>query len=152
MKNFFLYPVVICLSLLVSLNSFSARNDNGNLVTGILTYTNQFRRSQGRTALVMKQQLNAIAQRHSADMARGRVGFGHGGFGKRYAKATREIRGLHSFAENVAYGATSAREVVTMWKNSPGHRRNMLGKYKYIGIGTAKDRKGRIYYTEVFGG
>lgn len=152
MKRNFLSAIFICCSLLVSLNSFSPHNDNANLVNNILSLTNQFRKSQGLPPLMMKQQLNALAQKHSADMARGRVGFGHAGFGKRDAKATREIKGLHSFAENVAYGATSAKEVVTMWKNSPGHRRNMLGNYKYIGIGTAKDRKGQIYYTEVFGG
>jgi uncharacterized protein YkwD len=42
--------------------------------------------------------------------------------------------------------------VVGLWKNSPGHRRNMLGNFKYIGIGIARDRQGRIFYTEVFGG
>lgn len=152
MKRNFLSATIICFSLFVSFNSFSPRNENANLVTGILSHTNQFRESHHLPSLIMKQQLNAIAQKHSTDMARGRVGFGHAGFGKRFAKARREIKGLHSFAENVAYGATSANEVVTMWKNSPGHRRNMLGKYKYIGIGTARDRKGRIYYTEVFGG
>ena len=57
---------------------------------------------------------------------------------------------MRTFAENVAYGANTAREVVTLWKNSPGHRRNMLGNFKYIGIGTAKDSKGQIYYTEIF--
>jgi uncharacterized protein YkwD len=152
MKRTFLTAIVICFSLFVSLTSFAPRTDNANLVTDVLSLTNQFRKSEGLPVLIMKQQLNALAQKHSADMARGRVGFGHAGFGKREAKAQREIKGLHSFAENVAYGATSAKEVVTLWKNSPGHRRNMLGPYKYIGIGTAKDSKGQIYYTEVFGG
>lgn len=152
MKRKLLSATFICFFLFVSLNSFSPRFDNRNLVTDVLNLTNQFRKSEGLPVLIMKQQLNALAQKHSADMARGRVGFGHTGFGKRDAKAQREIKGLHSFAENVAYGATSAKEVVTMWKNSPGHRRNMLGPYKYIGIGTAKDSKGQIYYTEIFGG
>jgi uncharacterized protein YkwD len=52
----------------------------------------------------------------------------------------------------VAYGPTSGKEVVKQWKGSPGHRRNMLGKYKYIGIGIATDRRGHIYYTQVFAG
>ena len=85
-------------------------------------------------------------------MARKRVAFGHSGFAKRNALAKKKIHSIHSFAENVAYGATSGREVVTMWKNSSGHRRNMLGNYKYIGIGIAKDSHGRIYYTQVFAG
>ena len=153
MKKNFLSVLLICFTLLfVSLNSFSPSTDNANLVSDILRQTNQFRKSQGLPELIIDQQLNALAQKHSADMARGRVSFGHAGFAKREAKANREIKGLHGFAENVAYGATSANEVVTLWKNSPGHRRNMLGPYKYIGIGTAMNSKGQIYYTEVFGG
>ena len=152
MKRNFLSATVICLALFVGLNSFSSRTDNANLVSDILSLTNQFRKSEGLPELIMKQQLNALAQKHSVDMARGLVAFGHAGFGEREAKAQREIEGLYSFAENVAYGVNSADEVVTMWKNSPGHRRNMLGPYKYVGIGTAKDSKGQIYFTEIFGG
>ena len=151
MKKISLFITLIGLTLFVSLMSFSP-NDNTTLVTGILSQTNQFRKSQGLPELIMRQELNAIAQKHSADMASGRVGFGHAGFGNRNAKANRLIKGMHGFAENVALGATSAKDVVTMWENSPGHRRNLLGPYKYIGIGTAKDSKGQIYYTEVFGG
>lgn len=103
-------------------------------------------------ALVINEDLNAIAQKHSSNMARKRVGFGHGGFSQRENQAKKRIKPLYSFAENVAYGPTTGKQVVTMWKNSPGHRRNMLGRYKYIGIGIAKDRNGRIFYTQVFAG
>jgi uncharacterized protein YkwD len=53
-------------------------------------------------------------------------------------------------AENVAYGARDAKEVFLLWKNSSVHNKNMLGNYKYIGIGTAKNKRGVIYYTEIF--
>lgn len=151
MKRSFFYVTVICLSLFASLISFSPGR-NGNLIEDVLNQTNQFRKSKGLSDLIMRKELNAIAQKHSADMASGRVAFGHAGFAKRNALADEKINHLHSFAENVAYGATSGRDVVNMWKNSPGHRRNMLGYYKYIGIGIAKDRHGRLYYTEVFAG
>jgi uncharacterized protein YkwD len=85
-------------------------------------------------------------------MASGRVGFGHDGFAKRNAIAGKMIRPLSSFAENVAYGPTSAGQVITIWKNSSEHRRNMLGHYKYIGIGVAKDKQGSLYYTQFFAG
>ena len=52
--------------------------------------------------------------------------------------------------ENVAYGASTAKEAFTIWKNSSAHRKNMLGNYKYIGIGTARNKRGVIYYTEIF--
>ena len=83
-------------------------------------------------------------------MANDRVDFGRNGFAERNAEAKRAIRNLHNFAENVAYGPKSGKEVVSMWSTSPGHRKNMLGNYKYIGIGIAKDRQGRNYYTQVF--
>ncbi len=120
------------------------------LVQEVFHQTNQFRKSQGLNQLTMRDDLNKIAQRHSEDMARGRVAFGHAGFYKRDAMAKKDIKQLSAFAENVAYGPTSGKQVVSMWKNSPGHRRNMLGRFKYIGIGIAKDKNGRIYYTQVF--
>jgi uncharacterized protein YkwD len=154
MKRTFVITSLICLCLFTSLISFSPVTavTDANLVDDVLSQTNKFRKSKGLSALVIREELNAIAQKHSADMARGRVGFGHGGFAKRDAMARKKMNSIHSFAENVAYGPTSGKQVVTMWKNSSGHRRNMLGRYKYIGIGIAKDRQGRIFYTQVFAG
>lgn len=149
MKRTFLFTVLACLVIFTSLISFSPVSDI-HLVNDVLSQTNKFRRSKGLPVLVINEDLNAIAQKHSANMAKGRVRFGHGGFSQREAQAKRKISPLHSFAENVAYGPTTGKQVVAMWKNSSGHRRNMLGQYRYIGIGIAKDRRGRIYYTQVF--
>jgi len=149
MKHIFLWLSIIGLSLFFSLNSFTPPN-NSNLVHDVLTQTNIFRKSEGLHALKMRSDLNALAQKHSEDMAKGRVGFGHAGFGKRYAKAKKDIRNFHGFAENVAFGSMSGKEVVIRWEGSPGHRRNLLGPYKYVGIGIAKNKEGQIYYTEVF--
>ncbi|MBL7739790.1 MAG: CAP domain-containing protein [Chitinophagaceae bacterium] len=149
MKRVLLLTCPCSIALLACLVSFSPAPGK-SLTVDVLNHANQFRRSKGLTALSLHEDLNAIAEKHSSNMAKGRVGFGHGGFNKRYHEAKRKIAGFNGFAENVAYGATSGKEVVTLWKNSPGHRRNMLGQYKYTGIGMAKDRKGRIYYTQVF--
>ena len=151
MKRIFLFTTLTCFAIFISLISFSPVS-NSSLIDDVLSQTNKFRRSKGLPALIIREELNEIAQKHSSDMARGRVGFGHGGFAKRNAIAKKKINPLNSFAENVAYGATNGKEVVKMWKNSSGHRRNMLGRYKFIGIGTAKDKRGRIFYTQVFGG
>jgi len=149
MKRRFLLTGFISLTLLVNLTSFSPRNGSG-LVDDVLGQTNKFRKSHRLEVLIMNNDLNAIAQKHSENMAKGRVGFGHSGFNRRFSQASRSITGMKTFAENVAYGASSGKEVVTMWKNSSEHRRNMLGRYRYIGIGTATDRRGMIYYTQVF--
>ena len=42
--------------------------------------------------LKMREELNAIAQKHSLDMARGRVGLGHSGFEKRRAMANAKLK------------------------------------------------------------
>lgn len=141
--------ILCCLLLLIGLASFLSGN-NANIAQDVFYQTNRFRKSHGLNELMMRNDLNKIAQRHSEDMARGRVPFGHTGFYRRDAMAKKEIKQLSAFAENVALGPTSGKQVVDMWKNSAGHRRNLLGRFKYIGIGVAKDRNGRIYYTQVF--
>ena len=151
MKRNLLSSSLAAFLLFVTLISFSPANDT-SLANDVLKQTNQFRKSEGLPALIMKEELNAIAQQHSEAMASGRISFGHDGFSGRQKKANEEIQGMRAFAENVAYGASTAKEVVSLWKNSPGHRRNMLGNYKYVGIGTAKSSDGEIYYTEIFVG
>jgi uncharacterized protein YkwD len=135
------------IGLFFFLSSFSGRT--AGMEEDILAYTNQFRKSKGLSALMMRKDLNVIARKHSEDMARGRRTFGHGGFDQR----TREVRKIFkscTLAENVAYGSVSGKDVVAMWKQSSGHRGNMLGQYDYVGIGIAKDRKGIYYFTQIF--
>jgi uncharacterized protein YkwD len=123
--NRFLLFAFINLGLFAGLTSFT-HNNYSSLVDDVLSQTNKFRKSRGLSALINNDDLNAIAQKL--------------------------IPSIYRFAENVAYGATTGKEVVNDWKNSPPHRKNMLGRYKYIGIGIAKDRRGRIYYTQIFAG
>lgn len=99
----------------------------------------------------MRDDLNAIARKHSEDMASGRVSLGHSGYNQRVAKIKRTVKPCEGFvAENVAYGASTGKEAFDIWKKSSGHRKNMLGDYKYIGIGTARNKKGVLYYTQIF--
>ncbi len=150
MKKSCLFSIIFSL-LFIPFSSFTPAG-NSSLVKDIYGLTNQFRKSKGLPELIIRDDLNAIARQHSADMASGRSTFGHEGFEQRSVLAGRTIKPLSRFAENVAYGASTAQQVFNGWKNSPGHRKNMLGKYKYIGIGIAKDRQGKIFYTEVFAG
>ena len=98
----------------------------------------------------MQRELSAIAEKHSSNMARRRVPFGHSGFDKRSRQAQSALQGVHAFAENVAFGQHSGKEVVDGWMRSAGHRQNILGNYRYIGIGVARNAKGILYYTQVF--
>jgi uncharacterized protein YkwD len=151
MKKLLLFVTLTCLTIFTSLSSFSP-DSNANIVQDVFSQTNQFRKSKGLPELILRKELNQIAQQHSEDMADGRVAFGHAGFAERNVAASETIKSLKSFAENVAFGANSGEQVVTLWKNSSGHRQNMLGNFKYIGIGIAKDRYGRIFFTQVFAG
>ena len=99
----------------------------------------------------MRDDLNAIARKHSEDMASGRCRFGHDGYNLRVSKVKKMIKPCDGYVgENVAYGARTGKEAFEIWKNSKAHRANMLGDYKYVGIGTASNRKGVIYYTQIF--
>ena len=55
----------------------SAITFNGGLNDEVLKYTNQFRKSKRLPALEMRDDLNAIARKHSEDMAKGKCSFGH---------------------------------------------------------------------------
>ncbi|QHS59462.1 CAP domain-containing protein [Chitinophaga agri] len=122
---------------------------NAKLIKDILYYTNEFRASKGLPPLKLESYCSLLAQKHSDNMASGKVGFGHDQFEIRSDAATLKFKGVSGVAENVAYGNLDAKGVVDGWIKSPGHRKNMLGDYNMIGIGTAE--KGRIiYFTQFF--
>jgi uncharacterized protein YkwD len=137
MLNQFMPRVIFLIS---SLFVFSAAVSPANqLANDVLKYTNDYRRSKGLKELIMKDDLNSLARKHSENMASGKLSLGHSGYDQRAAKVNK-IYGTWMVAENVAYRARDAKEVFTLWNNSSGHRKNMLGNYKYIGIGTAKNK------------
>ena len=140
----FIFPVIVL--FLFS----SATPLKKGITEDILKYTNDFRRSKKLNVLEMRSDLNSIARKHSEDMAKGRSSFGHGGFDQRERQVKKIIKSYSAMAENIAYGAVTGKEVFEIWKRSAGHRKNMLGSYKYIGIGTATNKQGVIYYTEIF--
>ncbi|MEC5143757.1 CAP domain-containing protein [Chitinophaga sp. 212800010-3] len=124
-------------------------NGGGSLEEEILYYTNKFRQSKGLKPLQLDPLISQQARNHSRDMASGNTGFGHEGFEERVAYISKKMGRVASAAENVAYGTLDAEAVVNGWIKSPGHRRNMLGDYNLIGIGTAE--KGRLtFFTQVF--
>ncbi|HTN39385.1 MAG TPA: CAP domain-containing protein [Arachidicoccus sp.] len=116
----------------------------------ILRYTNQFRASHGLAPVQSASVPQDLAQKHSSDMARRRVGFGHSGFQNRTDRLRRAYgRGIAT-GENVAYGNISAKEVVDIWINSRPHRKNLLGNFNKVGIGIAEDSQGILYFTQLF--
>jgi uncharacterized protein YkwD len=95
------------------------------------------------------------AQLHADQMARlGRLE--HVLSGGRYPKPEDRLAAADyqwsSYAENIAMGQTSAAGVMDSWMRSSGHRANILSPNNTeIGIGFARDSRGRPYYVQVFG-
>jgi uncharacterized protein YkwD len=115
----------------------------------ILKYVNEDRISHGLSVLQMNPLESSLAAKHSRDMSAGRVKFGHDGFNTR-AKTIQKALGSMEVGENVAEGSMTAREVVDGWLHSPGHKKNIEGNFKLTGIGYASNKKGDIYFTQIF--
>ena len=123
-----------------------------NMAQEILYYTNKFRASQGKPPLILDATCSGQAYKHSKAMATGATAFGHDGFEERVARLTTVFGNIPGAAENVAYGNLDAEQVVNGWIKSPGHRKNMLGDFDRIGIGSAHSSKDSriIFFTQVF--
>jgi uncharacterized protein YkwD len=117
--------------------------------TQILQFVNEDRKQHGLSPLEMNSLESSLASKHSHDMATGKVKFGHDGFNAR-AKAIQKAIGSNEVGENVASGLMTAREVVDGWLNSPGHKKNIEGDFTLTGIGYASDKKGNIFFTQIF--
>jgi len=143
------YRLNLCLTFLLG---FHPGNRGGNMDTmesDILKYVNEDRISHGLSALQMSPLESSLAAKHSRDMSAGRVKFGHDGFNAR-AKTIQKALGSMEVGENVAEGSMTAREVVDGWLHSPGHKKNIEGNFKLTGIGYASNKKGDIYFTQIF--
>lgn len=118
----------------------------------VIRLTNLERSKRGLPALKANWQLCRVARYKSQDMINKNY-FAHQSptygspfdmmesFGLRFASA----------GENIAMGQRTPKEVMTSWMNSPGHRGNILSTaYTEIGVGMAKDKNGRYYWTQMF--
>jgi uncharacterized protein YkwD len=124
--------------------------DNASMADDVLKYVNDYRRRKGLSPLVMNNVMNAEALKHSQNMASRRTSFGHNGFDGRSNRISSAISGISEVGENVSMGSTSAREVVDNWLRSAVHRENIEGHYKITGIGIAADKRGILYFTQIF--
>jgi len=123
---------------------------SADISADIFTYTNLFRESKQLPPLKRHSFFDELAEKHSRNMANKKTQFGHDHFEDRNREASKKIKGLSAFAENVAYGQLTGAEVVELWKNSSGHRKNILGNFTMIGIGVATAADGTIFYTQIF--
>lgn len=123
---------------------------DSSMPVAILKYVNEYRLKHGLRALQMNNLASEEARKHSSEMARHSVPFGHKDFDKRIKRLYREIKECQAGAENVAYNYKTAKIVVEQWLTSPGHRKNIMGNYNMTGVGIARDKAGKLYYTQIF--
>lgn len=127
----------------------------------ILEATNAFRKDNQLGPLIVNDTLQKIAHGHARNMARqDKYGDtddnGHTLDGKGPEDRIKEGGYKYAaFAENVGFQQGAARPAVAMmegWKNSPGHRANLLNKsMTEIGVGAAQGKSGRWYFVQDFG-
>lgn len=116
----------------------------------ILFYVNQYRQKHGLMPLQMSKVISQEAEKHSRDMAAHRVPFGHQYFSQRIKRVFDQLKFPRGGAENVAYNYKDGKTVVEQWLTSPGHRHNIEGHYNLTGIGLARDKGGKLYFTQIF--
>ncbi|HLA59347.1 MAG TPA: CAP domain-containing protein [Puia sp.] len=143
------YKLNICLIFLIAFHPVNRGRDMETMETDILKYVNEDRIANGLSPLQMNELESSLAAKHSLDMSVGKVKFGHDGF-KARAKTIQKALGSIEVGENVAEGSMTAREVVDGWLHSPGHKKNIEGNFTLTGIGYASDKKGNIYFTQIF--
>jgi uncharacterized protein YkwD len=125
----------------------------------MLCLVNRARVGRGLEPLAAPGSLAQAAARKSADILRCDE-FSHEACGRDFTYWI-ERSGYEGcrMGENIAYGSGSfatPRSIFTMWMNSSGHRRNILGPYSDLGIGlqvgALEGNGGAHVWTQQFGG
>jgi uncharacterized protein YkwD len=119
----------------------------------IFDLTNKAREKEKLPPLKLNPLLCKVARAHSANMAK-QERMAHELDGKNPSQRMKEAGYQASWGgENVAMADGETTEnIFKMWMDSPPHRANILkDKFKEIGVGVAKNAKGEVYYTQVFG-
>jgi uncharacterized protein YkwD len=118
-----------------------------------LAAVNAFRAENGLKPLVLDARLSRAAAMQSEAQA-GRSWIGHYGSDGSTPKDRAERAGYHAkiASENVASGQKSFSDVLRFWKESSGHRNNLLRpNVTAAGVAMAKNKSGRAYWTLVLG-
>lgn len=123
-----------------------------SMAAQVLTLVNKERTSRGYSKLKWDSTLEKAALRRAAEVA---VKFSHTRpDGTLCYTVNNEaiIKRFPTSGENLAAGSMSAKEAMTGWMNSSGHRANILdNNFTHIGVACAKVN-GVLYWVQVFGG
>jgi Cysteine-rich secretory protein family len=135
----------ICFLIAVTMAAGSTRADD---ITAMIS---QYRREHGLPAVKMDPKLTAIAERQAQAMAKSGV-MDHdvdGSFASRIVGAN-----LAAGAENIAAGTKTWSDTLRIWKESPGHNKNLLTPgADIVGVAVAHNdsTKYKAYWAMVIG-
>jgi hypothetical protein len=136
---------VICFLIALALAASSARADD---ITAMIS---QYRREHGLPTVKVDVKLTAVAERQAQAMARTGI-MDHdvdGSFASRLSGAN-----VVTGAENIAAGTKTWSETLRLWKESPGHNKNLLTPgADIVGVAVARneDTKYKVYWAMVIG-
>lgn len=118
----------------------------------VIRLVNAERAKYGLPALKANWQLSRVARYKSQDMVdKGYFSHTSPTYGSPFKMMESFGIRFSAAGENIAMGLKSPSEVMKAWMNSPGHRSNILNStYNEIGVGLAKDARGKLYWTQMF--
>lgn len=141
---------IVFVAMLATTPSFAQSGEYKDMETEVLRYINEYRAEKGLGPLVMNDTINRAAMEHCKYLGNKAHRLNHDGFEDRMHGLMSVIKPCYSAAENVARGQKDAKEVVSNWISSPGHRENIEGDFNLSGIAIYKDRDGMLYFTQIF--
>lgn len=122
------------------------------LANQVIQLTNIEREKEGLKPLIAHETLQVVAIDKATDMVTLNY-FDHHSptYGSPFEMMKSYGIDYRAAAENIAFGQSSAEEVVTGWMNSPGHRANILNdSFSHIAIGVAENQDRRLYFVQLF--
>jgi len=156
---YFLLPLIIFISCSKEKESSSAQENytidlnlalktDWEMANQINLLINEHRDSLGLSPIqIDNQYASAFAVEHTVYMIeKGRIN--HDNFSHR--SEALKTRGAKSVGENVAYGYTTAEDVVFAWLHSPSHKNIIEGSYTHTGFGVLKNEDNRYFFTQLF--
>ena len=127
----------------------AAAAPSAGMASSVIALINQARSKAGCPALKTDSRLTTAAQRHANDMSRNGY-FDHvSQDGRDFEDRIKAAGYPEPGGENIAYGQTSAQEVVTTWLDSPPHR-DIIETCDFTATGVGFAPNGQ-YWVQDFG-
>jgi uncharacterized protein YkwD len=144
-----LVPMLAAGLLAVAAPPATARSVLAQMRAGVVDLTNDARRERGCPALKTHAKLTRAAQSHAADMSANNYFEHDSRDGTPWDVRIQRAGFKNPAGENLAGGYLTAAEVVGAWRDSTGHRSNLVDcRFRYIGVGYRADGH---YWVQDFG-